>query len=437
MIGPSGVGTCSYSKKSGNVRLRFVPHLKCSSRSCVRWLQVVYFATSEVYGQSEKGVIVKVSCLQENLQRALGRVSRAVATRTALPVLSNVLIATDGGRLRIAATNLEIGVTTWLEASIQEEGRITVDARLLGEFVNTLPAGQVELTTDSARISLALLSGRDTATINGIDAEDFPVIPAVTDGGFSVEIEPQLFREMISQVEFAAASDESRPVLAGVLTRFDEGSLLLAAADGFRLAVREGVLGSTVDQRLDVIVPARAYRELARLIADASEPVKIAITTNHSQILARVGDSEWVSRLIDGTFPDVKQIVPKDFNTRLDLGRETLLNAVRRAGYFARENNDVVRLQVRPGEDELAPGNVEVSAHAAERGNSLSFVDASITGTELQIAFNGRYLSDVLTVLKNGQVTLGLNGSNQAGVVRPSGDDEYTHVIMPMVIGTQ
>jgi DNA polymerase-3 subunit beta len=173
------------------------------------------------------------------------------------------------------------------------------------------------------------------------------------------------------------------------------------------------------------------------LLADADEPVRIGVTPNRSQILARVGDSEWVSRLIDGTFPDVMQIVPKEFGTRLDLGREPLLNAVRRAGYFARENNDVVRLQVQPADDDLAPGNVEVSAHAAERGNSQSFVDASISGGELQIAFNGRYLSDVLAVLRNGQVTLGLNGSNQAGVVRSSGDEDYTHVIMPMVIGAQ
>jgi len=404
---------------------------------CAAPLQVVYCGSREVYGQAEKGDSVKVSCLQENFQRALSRVSRAVATRTALPVLSNVLLATDAGRLRVAATNLEIGVTTWIDASVEEEGRITVDARLLNEFVNTLPAGQVDLVTDIARVSLTVQSGRDKAAINGIDAEDFPVIPSVSEDGFSVTIDPRLLREMIAQVEFAAAADESRPVLAGVLTRFSAERLMLAAADGFRLAVRNGDLNSPVEEVVDVIVPARAYRELARLLADADELVKIGVTPNRSQILARVGDSEWVSRLIDGTFPDVMQIVPKEFGTRLDLGRESLLNAVRRAGYFARENNDVVRLQVQPAEDDLAPGNVEVSAHAAERGNSQSFVDASISGGELQIAFNGRYLSDVLAVLRNGQVTLGLNGSNQAGVVRSSGDEDYTHVIMPMVIGAQ
>jgi DNA polymerase-3 subunit beta len=380
---------------------------------------------------------VRVSCLQENLQRALGRVGRAVATRTSLPVLSNVLIATDNGRLRIAATNLEIGVTTWIEADIQEEGRITVDARLLGEFVNTLPPGGVELEVDSSRMSLAVHAGRDEASINGIDPEDFPVIPSISGDGFGVEVDAQTLRDLVSLVEFAAATDDSRPVLAGVLTRFEGDKVTLAAADGFRMAVNEGPILSPVEERTDLIVPARAYRELARIIGDFDEPIRLAVTPNRSQVMARVGDTEWVSRLIDGTFPDVRQIVPKDFATRLDLSRDVLLNAVRRASYFARENNDVIRLVIAPGEDDLTPGSVEVSANAAERGNSHSFVDASVSGGEVQVAFNSRFLSDVLSVLKHGQVMLGLNGPTQAGIIRPSGSESYTHVIMPMVIGGQ
>lgn len=380
---------------------------------------------------------MRVSCLQENLQRALGRVGRAVASRTSLPVLSNVLISTDAGRLRIAATNLEIGVTTWIDADIQEEGRITIDARLLGEFVNTLPAGSVELQLDPARLSLSVRAGRDEASINGIDAEDFPVIPSVTDEGFGVEVDAQRLREMISLVEFAAASDDSRPVLAGVLTRFEGSSVTLASADGFRMAVTEGELASPVAERTDLIVPARSYRELARIIGDIDGTIRLAVTPNRSQIMARVEDTEWVSRLIDGTFPDVRQIVPREFATRVDLSRDVLLNAVRRASFFARDNNDVIRLVVTPGEDDLTPGNVEVSANAAERGNSHSFVDASVSGGEVQVAFNSRYLADVLSVLKHGQVMLGLNGSTQAGIIRPSGTDSYTHVIMPMVIGGQ
>lgn len=379
---------------------------------------------------------MRVTCLQENLQRALNRVGRAVATRTTLPVLSNVLVATDNGRLRFAATNMEIGVTTWIEADIQEEGRITIDARLLGEFVNTLPSGPVELELDENRLTLTISSGRDKATINGIDAEDFPEIPTIgSDEGLQVEIEAQQLRELVSLVEFAAASDDSRPVLAGVLTRLEGSSIELASADGFRMAVNRGETQSTIDERNDLIVPARSYRELARIIGDFSESIHVGVTPNKSQIVARIGETEWVSRVIDGSFPDVQQIVPKDFSTRVDLSREALLNASRRASYFARDNNDVVMLVVRPGEDDLTLGSVEVFANAAERGNSHSFVDASVNGPEVQIAFNGRYLADVLSVLRSGQVSLGINGSTQAGVIRAHGVETYTHVIMPMVIG--
>lgn len=378
---------------------------------------------------------VKVSCLQENLQRALAQVSRAVASKTALPVLSNVLLATDDGRLRIAATNLEIGITAWIGASIDDEGSITVDARLLGEFVNTLPNAPVTLSTEAGKFSLLVQSGRDKAAINGIDPDDFPVIPRLDGDAYVASVDPRELREMIGQVEFAAATDESRPVLAGILARFEGDELTLAAADGFRLAVRHGALAEPVPDRLDVIVPARGFRELARILADQTEPVRLAITPNQSQLLVRVGETEFLSRLIDGTFPDFRSIIPREFNTRLELGRETFMNAVRRASYFARDNNDVVRLSVHTGEEEFMPGNVEISANAAERGNSQSFVDAKITGPETQIAFNARYLSDVLGVLKNGQVLVAMNGANQAGVVRSAESEEYTHVIMPMVIG--
>ena len=346
-------------------------------------------------------------------------------------------MGTEDGRLKIAATNMEIGVTTWVDASVAEDGQITVDARLLSEFVNTLPSGEVQLELDPNRLSLTVRAGRDKAAINGIDPEDFPVITSMKDGDFTVGLDAQMLRERISLVEFAAATDESRPVLAGVLTRFDGDTMMLASADGFRMAVAEGPSGTSVDERLDVIVPARSYRELARLIGDFDDEITLAVTANRSQALARFGDTEWVSQLIDGTFPDVKQIVPREFATRVDVGRDSLLNAVRRASYFARENNDVVRLAIHTGDDEMSPGSVEVTANAAERGNSESFVDASISGGELQVAFNSRYLADVLGVLKHGNVMIGLNGANQAGVVRPSGGDAYSHVIMPMVIGGQ
>ena len=378
---------------------------------------------------------MKVSCLQENLQRALAQVSRAVATKTALPVLSNVLLVAEQGRLKIAATDLHIGITTSIPAAIEEEGRITVDARLLLEFVNTLPNEPVELSTAGARAMLTVRSGRNTASINGIDADDFPVMPSLSDEAVTIEIEPGQFREMVTQVELAAAADDSRPVLAGVLTRVEGDRITLAAADGFRLAVREGSLSGAGPDKLEAIVPAKALRELSRIVGDQTEPVRIAITPSQSQLVAQAGETEFLSSLIEGSFPDYRQIVPKDFSVRVEVDRDQFVAAVRRASYFARDNNDVIRIAVKAGEEEFDLGTLEISATAAERGNSQSVLDASVTGEGFQIAFNARYLSDVLGVLRQQKVLLGLNGPNQAGVVRPAGDDHYSHVIMPMVIG--
>ena len=376
-----------------------------------------------------------VSSPQDLLQRSLALVSRAVASKTTYPVLSNVLIDAEGDTLKLAATNQEIGITSWIPAQVDQPGRVTVDARLLSEFVNTLPSEPVRLSMDAGKLTLKVKGLGAAAEINGIDAEEFPVLPRVEAGAFTASVDPQALREMIGQVEFAAASDDSRPVLAGVLIRLEEDRITMAAADGFRLAVREGQLTLPVLDRLDVIVPARALRELARVIGDRTEPVELTITPNRGQLVVHTGDTEFYSRLIDGTFPDFRQIVPREFATRLDVGRDEFLAAVRRAGFFARDNNDVVRLSAKAGEDELSLGNLEVSATAAERGSSHSDVSAAIHGPEGEIAFNARYLVDVLTILRTGRVTIGMNGANQAGVVRPLDTEAYTYVIMPMVIG--
>jgi len=369
-----------------------------------------------------------------NLRAALGLTRHAVASRTALPVLSNILLATESGRLKIAATNLELAITTWIDAVVEREGSITVDARLLGEFVNTLPSGPLDLDMDPARFSLTVRSGRDKAKVNGISSEDFPVIPGIDAGEVSYTIDAQRLLEALRLTEFSAAPDESRPILAGVLTRFEGETLTMASSDGFRMSLSESPLGWDVAERSDLIVPARAYRELAKILGDRDEEITLAITPNRSQVVARVGDVEWVSRIIDGNFPEIKPLIPKVFATSVEVSREALLQAVRRAGYFARENNDLVRLGIRTGPDDLTPGSIEISANAAERGNSESYVDAGVTGLGLEIAFNGKYLTEVLSVMRHGQVWLGLNGANSAGVIRPAGSDAYTHMIMPMIV---
>lgn len=379
---------------------------------------------------------MKLVCRQEDLHRALAVVSRAVATRTALPVLSNVLLDAEGDLLKIAATNMEIGIATGIPADISTPGKITVDARLLADFVNALPAGNVALTADLSRFSILVESGRDTATINGLDPEDFPVIASLSPDTPALSLDPQVIREMISQVEFTAASEESRPVLAGVLIRFTGDRLVLAAADGFRLSVREDRMLTPFDENLDVIIPARAVRELARILGEAKEPFQIQITPSHSQFLARVGDTEFVSRMVDGAFPDYQRIIPRDFSTVVTVDRDTLLNAVKRSSFFARDSNDVLKMTVNSDETSDEPGTIEVSATAAERGSNQSVIDAGISGPSMKIGFNTRFLHDVLAALKSEQAEVSMNGQNQAAVIRSPGDESYTNVIMPMMIGS-
>ena len=210
-----------------------------------------------------------VSAPQDLLQRSLSQVSRAVATKTTYPVLSNVLIEAVDDVLKLSATNQEIGISTSIPALVAEPGRMTVDARLLSEFVNTLPAQPVRLSNEMGRLVLRVQGTGADAEINGIDADEFPLMPQPESGVYAAEVDPQILREMIGLVEFAAASDDSRPVLAGVLIRFDGDRLTMASADGFRLAVREGQLSSPVAERLDIIVPARAMRELSRILGTA------------------------------------------------------------------------------------------------------------------------------------------------------------------------
>jgi DNA polymerase-3 subunit beta len=374
---------------------------------------------------------VKITVMQEQLQKGLGHVARAVATKTSLPVLSNILLATDQGQLKLAATNLEIGITCWVDCSIEEEGAVTVPARLLADFVANLPNEAVKLELDRRTLALNVRAARSKATVRGIDAEDFPAIPTV-EGKPTALVAPDVLREAIGQVVFAAATDESRPVLAGVHLRFEGDKLTLSAADGFRMAVRHAEMVGPATEDVSIIVPAKALGELSRALSDATDPVEIVVTRGRNQLLCRTGSIEFLSRLIDGSFPDWRQIIPSGYNTRAVLGREQLLGAAKLASYFARDNNDVVKLSLKPGDGEYGPGSLTISANAAEVGDNTSDIDAAVEGPEAQIAFNVRYLNDVLGSLKTPQVALEMQNSASAGVIRPAGNNDSTHVIMPM-----
>lgn len=381
---------------------------------------------------------MKVSCLQENLSRGLSIVGRAVASRATLPVTQNVLLQTDRSMLKLSATNLEIAITTWIGAMIEEEGAITVPARLLSEFVNSLPSDRVDLTVEENSSILHFVCGRDSSRIHGVSATEFPPVPRVEEG-VAARIDAQQFKAAIGRVVFAAASEESRPVLTGIEAKLSGDRYTLAAADGFRLAVQHGTLNDAVEEEIGVIIPARTMNELSRLLSDQDDTVEIMMVPARSQIMFKSGGVEVVSQLVQGTFPNYEQLIPQKYDTRSIFDSQRLLRVTRSAAIFARDGSNIIRLQMAPkGEDEednAAPGKATVSARSEEVGESQSVLDMmEIEGEEAKIAFNSRYLQEVLAVLERGNVALETTSSSSPGVFKPTDDENYVHVVMPMFV---
>jgi len=368
---------------------------------------------------------VKLSVMQENLARGLSVVSRAVSSRSTLPVLANVLLKTEDAGLKLTATNLEIGITYWVPGKIETDGATTVPARLLTDLVNSLPAGdRVDLDLQPSD-TLHLRSGRFETNIKGIDADEFPAIQTAGERP-TTRIAQNVLRRALAEVTFAAASDEARPILTGVLARFEGDQVTLAAADNYRIAVRTIPVLDAVPET-SVVIPARALNELARVLADVEDPVEVVLAGGRNQVLFHLEGVDLVSRLIDGQFPNYQQVLPQSHSTRAVLDREELLRAVRPAALIAHESANIVKLQV--GGDDNA--GITVSANA-EVGDHVGAVEAAVEGDGTTIAFNARYLADVLQNVDADQFALELNGPLSPGVFKPIGDDRYVHVVMPV-----
>ena len=375
---------------------------------------------------------MKVTCLQENLAKGLGIVGRAVALRSTLPITSNVLISTDHGRIKLAATNLDIALSCWIGGQIEEEGAITVPSRLLTDFVNSLPSERIDLTLSPRSKQLKVKCARNEATIGGMDADDFPPIPAIDDGA-TLELDPKTLREAITQVVFSAATDDSRPVLTGVGLVVDGDAVTFAASDGFRLAVRTLKLKKKAADKHQVIVPAKALAELNRLLQDQDDAVAMTFNANMTQVLFRLKDVELVSQLIQGTFPDYSRLIPKEWTSRAVVEVRDFLQETKIASIFARDGSGIVRVMFQAGDDG-GPGQMTVSARAEEIGDNQGSLDAAVEGEPSKVAFNGKYLQDVLAVLDGGRVALETTGPSQPGVIRPIDNDNYVHVVMPMFV---
>lgn len=385
---------------------------------------------------------MKVLCLQDNLAKGLSVVSRAVATRSALPVLENILLATDGGRLKLSATNLEIALTCWIGAAVEEEGAITVPARTFVDLVNALPAEEVTLSLNERTNTLHVKCGRFGNNVRGIAAGDFPAsIP--NDNAANIHVPPDVLRSLIEWGAFAAATDESRPILTGALVKFEKhdatgGTQVTAASsDGFRISACKAMLPDN-GIATSAIIPARALAELSRAIrmggvqfSAQENPVNITIAPNHA--VFHLDNISMVAQVIDGNFPDYKGVTPKSWTTRVVINTPDFIKACKVASVFAHESSNVVRLNIAPGNDAL-PGSVTVAAASSQTGDNTGRLDATVEGEPLEICFNVKFLLDVLSVAGTPQIALELTTPDKPSALRPMGRAEFVHVLSPMQV---
>jgi DNA polymerase-3 subunit beta len=376
---------------------------------------------------------MRVSVLQENLQKGLSIVSRAITSRPTLPILANVMLTTDEARLQLSATNLELGITAWIGAKVEDDGAITLPARTLQELVNTLQPERIDMDLDIRTLTLHLRCGGKTANIKGMDATEFPLVPEF-DVDHAISLPAMVFKEMIDQVVFCAAKEDNRPILTGILMRFAGETLTLASADGYRLSVRTTELEFNTGDREPLIVPARTLQELSRIITDDEDEVLIGLPDSRGQIMFKLKNVVMSSQLIEGRFPDYEAIIPRRYETSTVAYTSDLLAACKSSEVFAKDSANTARIVIQPSGNNQ-PGQVIVAGRSQEKGDAEAPIDASIEGQGVEIAFNIKYLIDVLNVIKDEQVVLETSGAMAPGVVRPAGRDDFIHVIMPMSTG--
>lgn len=362
---------------------------------------------------------MKIQVTQENLHKALSAVARvAVSARNPLPILNNILLRTDNNRLMISATNLEIAITEHIGAKVSKEGAITVPARLFQEFISSLPSGTIDIETKDHKCTVT--SGNYNSTINGMLADEFPVVPKI-EKGTELSIGSKELKKSLQQVVVAASSDDTRPVLTGVYMHTHEGSLYFVATDSYRLAEKRVM---KTDKELSLLVPSTALNDLLRIIGDQDE--QVLLMTDGQQVVFRLGESELVSRLVDGNYPDYRKLIPKEFANKAMVAKDDLVNITKVSSLFARENAGSITIHV----DEVAK-SLTVNSVASQLGENTSSINGEIEGVG-DVTINSRYLLDALAVMGVKAVSFSFNGKVEPCVVRSAELDDYLHVVMPL-----
>lgn len=361
---------------------------------------------------------MKLQVTQENLNRALGTVARVANSRNALPILANILVKTVNNRLSIAATNLDIAITHYIGAKVSQEGSVTVPARLMQDFVGSLPAGVIDLELEDNKLHIK--TDQYKSVVNGIAADDFPVMPTIEDGK-TWKIAGPTLKKALQQVAFAASNDESRPVLTGVLIHTVDGNLYMAATDSYRLAEKN--LGPNAET-VQLLVPVSAMQDLLRIVADFTEDV--TVTHDDQQVLFQVGDVDLVARLIEGKYPDYRKLIPQHFATTAQLKRSDFVNVTKVSSLFARESAGSITLKVDEGSQQLS-----IHAIASQLGENDASAKGVITG-DGSITLNSRYLLDGLQACGGDEISFGFNGKLEATLLQDANAEDYVHIIMPL-----
>ena len=364
---------------------------------------------------------MKLSCLQEKLNEGLNIVGRIVSPRGTLPVLNNILFKTDFGRLKLSATDLEIGINTWIGAKVDKEGVITIPSRLITEYISTNNDETIDMELKDT--TLTLQSTRYKANIKGIEASEFPSIPEIKKDNI-FEITSSVLKNAVVQVVFACAIDETRPVLTGVILKIKDNKLKLAATDSYRLAEKTINLEKKSDAEVNVIIPQRTMNELARILKENEEKVEVKIGDN--QISFSFGDTQLISRLIEGNFPDYEQIIPQKSSLKITVNKDELTNIMKMASFFARESANNIKLKTS-GKNQL-----KVAAVSPQVGDNISTIQAEIDGSEIEISFNAKFILDALGVIKEEKVTLHFNDKTSPGIIKPIKNNNYQYIIMPL-----
>ncbi len=378
---------------------------------------------------------MRITCTQQNLARGIGAVKSVVPNKSSLPILTYVLFdAREGvrdGHIRIAATDLDLALVSYVPVQVDERGAIAVPARVIGDFVSTLPQEPVAMELDGKTLTLRIRCGRLSANVKGINAAEFPEMPDLPKESVQIELDSKGLKEMLDRVVFAAATDDSRPVLAGVLTKFDQREPTLGAADGFRLSIQHASLAEPVEP-FSAIIPVKAIAEVAGQCSCQAEPIKVAVSLNRTQVRFKLTNGEVITRVIEGAYPDLTRIVPQTYTSRAVVTATELLSAAKMVSAFVERSGKAngIRLHADPANSRI----LVMGAHA-ERGDGLGDVDAAIEGPPFKVAFQVSYLLGLLERITAPQLVIEFQqdgGQPMPVAIRPVGDDTFVHVMMPL-----